>query len=80
MVAWSEIEADAPELAARVRERFQARKHKTMETLRADGSPRISGIETQIGEQVTFGMPGSHKFPLNHPQMRQKSQRRGVRE
>jgi len=55
MVAWGEIEADAPEFAARVRELFQARKHKTMATLRADGSPRISGIETQIGEQLTFG-------------------------
>ena len=55
MVAWREIEADAPQFAARVRELFQARKHKTLATLRADGSPRISGIETQIGEQVTFG-------------------------
>jgi hypothetical protein len=46
MVAWQEVEADAPAFAARVRELFQARKHKTMATLRADGSPRISGIET----------------------------------
>jgi len=63
MVAWREVEQDAPEFAARVRELFQARKHKTMATLRADGSPRISGIETQIGEHVTFGsMPGSRKL------------------
>lgn len=63
MVAWHEIEADAPEFAARVRALFQARKHKTMATLRADGSPRISGIETEIGEQVTFGsMAGSRKL------------------
>ena len=63
MVAWHEIEADAPEFAARVRALFQARKHKTMATLRADGAPRISGIETQIGEHVTFGsMPGSRKL------------------
>ena len=63
MVAWHEIEADAPEFAARVRALFQARKHKTMATLRADGSPRLSGIETQIGEQVTFGsMAGSRKL------------------
>lgn len=63
MVAWREIEADAPEFAARVRALFQARKHKTMATLRADGSPRISGIETQIGEQVTFGsMAASRKL------------------
>jgi hypothetical protein len=63
MVAWQEIEADAPEFAGQVRALFQARKHNTMATLRADGSPRISGIETQIGEQVTFGsMAASRKL------------------
>lgn len=63
MVAWHEVEADAPEFAARVRALFQSRKHKTMATLRADGSPRISGIETQIGEEVTFGsMEASRKL------------------
>lgn len=63
MVAWHEIEADAPEFAARVRALFQARKHKTMATLRADGSPRISGIETEFGEDITFGsMPDSRKL------------------
>ena len=63
MVAWHEVEADAPEFAARVRELFQARKHKTMATLRADGSPRISGIETQIGRELTFGsMADSRKL------------------
>jgi hypothetical protein len=62
MASWQEIEGDAPEFAVRVRELFQARKHKTMATLRADGSPRISGIETQIGEEVTFGsMSASRK-------------------
>lgn len=63
MVSWHEVEHEAPELAARVRTLFQARKHKTMATLRADGSPRISGIETEIGEEVTFGsMAGSRKL------------------
>ena len=63
MVTWHEIESDAPEFAARERVLFQARKHKTMATLRADGSPRISGIETEIGEEVTFGsMPGARKL------------------
>jgi hypothetical protein len=63
MVAWHEVEDDAPEFAARVRELFQARKHKTMATLRADGSPRISGIETEIGEELTFGsMANSRKL------------------
>ena len=63
MVTWRDVEADAPAFAARVRELFQARKHKTMATLRADGSPRISGIETEIGEELTFGsMPASRKL------------------
>jgi hypothetical protein len=63
VVSWREIEEDAPQFAARVRALFQARKHKTLATLRADGSPRISGIETQIGEHVTFGsMAGSRKL------------------
>jgi hypothetical protein len=62
MASWQDVAADAPEFAARVRKLFQARKHKTMATLRADGSPRISGIETQFGDQVTFGsMSGSRK-------------------
>jgi hypothetical protein len=67
MVAWQEVEADAPEFAARVRALFQARRHKTMATLRADGSPRISGIETQIGDEVTFGsMAASRKLADLH--------------
>ncbi|HEX6651623.1 MAG TPA: pyridoxamine 5'-phosphate oxidase family protein [Thermoleophilaceae bacterium] len=48
MPPWSKFEADAPDLAARVRERFDAHGHKTIATLRRDGSPRISGTETQF--------------------------------
>ena len=40
-----QIEAEAPELAVRARELFDANKHKTLATLRRDGSPRISGSE-----------------------------------
>jgi Pyridoxamine 5'-phosphate oxidase len=43
--SWSKFEAEAPELAARVRERLEAHGHKTIATLRRDGSPRISGTE-----------------------------------
>jgi hypothetical protein len=46
MPSWSEFEASAPELAAAVRERLEAHKHKTLATLRRDGAPRISGTET----------------------------------
>lgn len=48
MPSWSEFEAAAPELAARVRERLDAHTHKTIATIRRDGSPRISGIETRF--------------------------------
>ena len=47
MASWADFEAAAPELAARVRERLDAHVHKTLATLRSDGSPRISGTETQ---------------------------------
>jgi Pyridoxamine 5'-phosphate oxidase len=46
--SWAKFEAEAPELAARVRERFEAHGHKTLATLRRDGSPRISGTEAQF--------------------------------
>ena len=45
MSTWNEITADAPELSERVKVAFDAHKHKVMATLRADGSPRISGTE-----------------------------------
>jgi hypothetical protein len=45
MASWHEIEAQAPELAALAREFLDAYVHKTLATLRRDGSPRISGSE-----------------------------------
>ena len=48
MATWSEFETAAPELAAVVRDRLDAHKHKTIATLRRDGSPRISGTESQF--------------------------------
>lgn len=57
MASWAEYESEAPELAARVKERFGIGKHKTLATLRADGSPRISGIECEFEDgQVYIGM------------------------
>jgi hypothetical protein len=46
MSSWSDFEAAAPELAREVRERLEAHTHKTLATVRSDGSPRISGTET----------------------------------
>jgi len=48
MASWSEFEAAAPELAAKIRDRLEAHKHKTIATLRRDGSPRISGTESRF--------------------------------
>jgi hypothetical protein len=45
MARWRDVEEAEPEFAAAVRERLDAGKHKTMATLRRDGSPRISGTE-----------------------------------
>lgn len=63
MASWQEIERRHPVFAARVRGRFDAYKHKVIATLRADGSPRISGIEMEFtGGEVSLGMmPGSLK-------------------
>jgi hypothetical protein len=45
MPSWSDFESSAPELAATVRRLLEAHKHKTLATVRRDGSPRISGTE-----------------------------------
>ena len=64
MATWSEFEAEQPALAGSVQSRFDARKHKTMATVRRDGSPRISGIEVEFADgQVFVGMmPESAKL------------------
>jgi len=63
MTSWREFEESAPEFAARVRAMFDAHRHKTMATVRADGSPRISGIEATVEDgELTFGsMPQARK-------------------
>lgn len=48
MASWSEFEAAAPELAGKVLARLDAHVHKTLATVRRDGSPRISGTETRL--------------------------------
>jgi hypothetical protein len=64
MASFAELESEVPEFAARVRAAFDAHRHKFLATLRADGSPRISGIEMQFvaGEPWLAGMPRSAKF------------------
>ena len=50
MASWGEIETQAPELAALARGFFEALRHKTLATIRRDGSPRISGTEVQFAD------------------------------
>ena len=64
MASFADLEAAEPELAARVRAAFDAHRHKVLATLRADGSPRVSGIEASFaaGDLWLAGMPRSVKF------------------
>jgi hypothetical protein len=61
--SWEEVERAEPEFAGRVRRLFEAGRHKTIATLRSDGSPRISGIECEFKEgDLRFGsMTGARK-------------------
>jgi hypothetical protein len=63
MTTWRHLERAEPEFAQRVRALFDAHKHKTIATVRADGSPRISGIEAAFedGELVLGSMPHARK-------------------
>jgi hypothetical protein len=60
---WQDIVDTAPEFADAFRRHLDARVHKTIATLRADGSPRISGIETFYADgDLWFGsMPNARK-------------------
>jgi hypothetical protein len=56
VASWSEVESEAPELAALARKFFDAHVHKTLATLRRDGSPRISGTEVEFEDgELTIG-------------------------
>ena len=63
MTSWKDVEGAAPDLAARAKALFDAHRHKTLASLRRDGSPRISGIEVtfQDGEMYVGMMPDSLK-------------------
>jgi Pyridoxamine 5'-phosphate oxidase len=63
VASWTEFEGAEPEFATRVRGLMGSRKHLTMATLRADGSPRISGTVVEFADgQLRIGsMPGAVK-------------------
>jgi hypothetical protein len=63
MTTWHEIEDEAPDLATTVRGLFEATGLGMLATLRADGAPRISGVEPWFadGELWLGMMPDSLK-------------------
>jgi hypothetical protein len=63
MAGWSELEAEAPDLARLARHYLDLRTHKVLATLRRDGSPRVSGTEIRFagGELWLGSMPGALK-------------------
>lgn len=63
MPTWKTIVQAEPEFAGRVQRLFDAGRHKTIATIRADGSPRISGIECEFAHgDLRFGsMTGARK-------------------
>jgi Pyridoxamine 5'-phosphate oxidase len=59
MASWGVIQAQAPELAAAAVQFFAAHRHKTIATLRRDGSPRISGTEADFRDgELWLGFMG----------------------
>ena len=64
MPRWEAFQQAEPEFAERVRRLLEAGRHKTIATLRADGSPRISGIECELADgDLRFGsMGGARKL------------------
>ncbi|GGO63415.1 pyridoxamine 5'-phosphate oxidase [Nonomuraea cavernae] len=63
MVSWHECERQAPELAKIARALMDDHQHKVLATLRKDGSPRVSGTESQFrdGDLWMGSMPRSVK-------------------
>jgi hypothetical protein len=57
VAGWNEVEAAVPALAGAVRAAFDAHKHKVLASLRADGSPRLSGNEATFRDgELWLGM------------------------
>ncbi|MBE7701442.1 pyridoxamine 5'-phosphate oxidase family protein [Oerskovia sp. Sa1BUA8] len=56
MVPWKHLVDDAPDLAARVRSRFEAAGQHVLATRTLTGSPRVSGTEVGFwGDEVWVG-------------------------
>lgn len=56
MATWRQFEDEAPDLAGIARAQLTVTKHHVLATLRADGTPRVSGTEVHIdGDDLTLG-------------------------
>ena len=56
MASWQVLVETEPAFAEQVRIAFDRHRHKTIATIRRDGSPRISGIEADfVGDDLWFG-------------------------
>jgi hypothetical protein len=63
MTSWTDFTTAAPDLATRAQARFEDHGLALMATLRADGAPRISGVEPLVAlDELWLGMmPGGRK-------------------
>src|SRR4029079_5119677 len=63
MTTWAEFEREAPALGAAVHARLTATLHSILGTVRADGAPRLTGLEVHFGEGELWlaMMPDSRK-------------------
>ena len=62
-VSWTSFAQSQPVLAASIAKRFAAHPHHIIATLRADGSPRLSGTNVFITDEVRIGsMPNALKI------------------
>ena len=63
VATWDEVVRAAPELADAVTASMNMHKHKVLATLRADGSPRVTGTELEfvLGEAWLGSMTGARK-------------------
>ncbi|MFC4496237.1 pyridoxamine 5'-phosphate oxidase family protein [Streptomyces ovatisporus] len=61
--SWADFRAAEPDFAAVVRARFERFRHHVLATLRADGSPRLTGLEGDFrADELWLGMMyGSRK-------------------
>ena len=63
MTTWADLSRIEPDLAARGRSILASTTNAVLATLRADGSPRVSGIDPffAVGELWIGSMPGARK-------------------